>query len=563
MRVRCRAIADFRSNAIGLVELECAPDGLRIALSGVSSYRVGYAPGPPARVSDVLVPWPSVYATQIGEQALLLSVDARFLPQNRFLLRDFSEQRLDGNGDGARRRALATLALLLGLLGLGLWLARLDVLPHPDVFGTLGLTSLVVALVVLGLRHARREPVLRSEQVLGELSRELSTHLPNHVAMEPPEPPPPRFVLRELVTLLPRSAVGVSISLAAAILAALVGSRAARLQPAEPLPHAPDAPAARDVSTRTARLAGAPADVAPASALPETELVAPSFGAACECGRGESLPWAAPLPRLSPLLLLGRSHLHDGHNHFELEVALVNNSAEPATRTSLSVVFFEELAGGQPGQRQSGERPLYFEGPLLPGHMIKWHVEGRGTSFDIVGPNVGNLAGDGSDAARGAAWDSLSGAGSRVLRLHTMRVLAFLGDTRVESLAAALRPGASESELSLLDRLSRTPPAVVACALDVRRESGSRWRASACIDNHSDEAASGLALRLLAYDAALAPDRLGASLPVVLAEHTTTLAGTLPARAGQRIEHTASLALEEGAVPRVFEAIVGREEYLH
>jgi hypothetical protein len=557
MRVRCRATADYRSNAIGLIELECAPEGLRVALCGVSSYREGYAPGPPARAPDVLVPWPSVYATQLGEQALLLSVDAKVLPQNRFMLRHFSERRPEPSGDDPRQRALATLALVLCLLAVGLLLARLDVLPHPDVFGTFGLASLVVSVVVVGLRHAQRAPELSSEQVLGELSRELSTHLPNHVAIEPPDPPPPRFVLQNVIGLLPRSAVGISISLAAATLAALVGSRAARPAPAAHEASAPEAPAAS---------AGVPSAGAARELAEETLAAEPGrsvFGEACQCNRGdESLAWGGPLPRLSPLLLVRREHVHDGHHHFELEVALVNNAAEPVTRVGMSVVFFEELGGGQQGQRQSGERPLYFEGPLLPGRMIKWHVAGRGTSFDIVGPDLGSLARDGSDAARGEAWDGLVSLSSRVLQLHTMRVLAFLDDPRVQTLAAQLRQGASDAELHLLDRLSRAPPAVVACAVRVRRESGNQWRGGACIQNHSDEPAARLALRLLAYDAPLLPDRLGERLPEVLAEHTTALQGTLPARVGKSVELTASFPLEEAVVPRAFEVLVDREEYL-
>ena len=47
MRVRCRATADYRSNAVGTVELECTAAGLSVTLAGVSSYRDGYAPGPP------------------------------------------------------------------------------------------------------------------------------------------------------------------------------------------------------------------------------------------------------------------------------------------------------------------------------------------------------------------------------------------------------------------------------------------------------------------------------------------------------------------------------------
>ena len=85
MRVRCTATADYRSNAVGDLELECTAEGLRIALLGVSSYREGYAPGPPVHAGAVSVPWTAVYATRLGERQLQLSVDARNLPLNRFL----------------------------------------------------------------------------------------------------------------------------------------------------------------------------------------------------------------------------------------------------------------------------------------------------------------------------------------------------------------------------------------------------------------------------------------------------------------------------------------------
>ena len=102
MRVRCTATADYRSNAVGELELECSADGLRIALLGVSSYREGYAPGPPVEASAVCVPWPAVYATRLGERQLQLSVDARNLPLNRFLLVDFVERPPDTDGSAAR-----------------------------------------------------------------------------------------------------------------------------------------------------------------------------------------------------------------------------------------------------------------------------------------------------------------------------------------------------------------------------------------------------------------------------------------------------------------------------
>src|SRR6188508_446763 len=106
MHVRCRATADYRSNAVGAVELECTPAGLSVTLAGVSSYREGYAPGPLVESAPVCVPWAGVYATLLGTDELLLSVDAARLPLNRFRLSEFAEVASpeDARAEVARRR---------------------------------------------------------------------------------------------------------------------------------------------------------------------------------------------------------------------------------------------------------------------------------------------------------------------------------------------------------------------------------------------------------------------------------------------------------------------------
>jgi hypothetical protein len=571
MRVRCTATGDYRSNAVGNLELECSADGLLIALRGVSSYREGYAPGPPVHASAVCVPWPGVYATRIGEGSLLLSVDARSLPLNRLLLVQFADLPSKAPaGLPPGRRLLLLGSIGAGLLALGVALGVVGALPHPRALGTFGMAAALAALVMaVVVVRSRRAPERSSAEVLRDLSFELARRLPNHLAVEIPTPPPRAFEPIDLSSLLPRSAVGIAISLAAATLAALVGSRAARPTPGADSPTASsaalrpemlDRERARDANEGAGLDAGRLGPNGPLAPHAGTRSE-PLLGESCECQRDESLLWREPLPRLAPLIISSESRLHDGHRHTELELALVNDGADDAKRISLSVVFFEERAGARAGQWQTGERPLYFEGQLPPGRMLKWHVEGRGTSFDVVGPDLGTLAPDGSDAASADAFAALASEGPRAVRLHATRLLAFLGDGRAQAAALALRPMASAGEAAYLDRVASARD-VAACRLAVTRESSNRWRLQACLFNRARVPRDDLELRLLALDDTLDAARPGARSPGVLAEHTARLDATLGPRSGRTLSLSAPLPLEEGVMPRAFELVVDREENL-
>jgi hypothetical protein len=242
MRVRCTATADYRSNAVGELELECTPEGLCIALRGVSSYREGYAPGPPVHASDVCVPWPGVYATRLGERQLQLSLDGRsfasdaggstrYLPLNRFLLAQFTERLPDAPTGLFGQRGLPFVLAGTGVVALGIGLGLARALPHAPAFGTLGWAALVVALVLGAIAwRAHTGPRVPSHVVLDELCQELSRYVPQHISAATPTPTPAPRSLEPLglSRLLPRSAVAIAITLAAATLAALVGSSAAR-----------------------------------------------------------------------------------------------------------------------------------------------------------------------------------------------------------------------------------------------------------------------------------------------------------------------------------------------
>ena len=564
MRVRCRAVADYRSNALGNVELECTPRGLCVALCKVSSYRHGYAPGPPADAAEVCVPWQSVYATRLGEYGLLLSVDAKLLPLNRFSLQEFAEVDRSAPPPAEGRAVRVALGgMAAALLGVVLMLAAAGALPHPRVLRTLCGAALLAALISYLVRRARAQPKKQPHDVLRELSAELAEHLSNHLPL-PVEAAPltkPGRSLPDLAALLPRSAIGVAITLAAASLAALVTSSAAR-------PNAPGAaaifsakpsPAPAPVSG-AAREPGAEEDeVGSAQGEPEPALDAPAIGSACRCERDESLLFREPIPRLSTLVLRSHQQTHDGHPHADLDLAVVNNGDQPLERLNVSVVFFEARAVGR-GTRQTGERPLYREA-LAPGRFARWHVEGLGSTFDVIAPDLGTLSADGSDAATAAAFAALTDAEQRALRLHGARMLTFLKDERARPAALALQHTARPSEGSFLDRLLETPPAVSACDVAVGREGPQRYHLSACLYNGSDQARSGLGVRLLAFDAPFDEQRPGSRSPEVLAERSARVDTDLAARAGRRVELSAPLALTDGAVPRAFEVLVDREEH--
>jgi hypothetical protein len=245
----------------------------------------------------------------------------------------------------------------------------------------------------------------------------------------------------------------------------------------------------------------------------------------------------------------------------ELELAVINDGDRDVESVRLSVLFFEERSLPTAGHFQTGERPLYLEGPLLPGRLMQWHVEGRGTSFDVIVPDQGALAADGSDAAPADVFAALAAAGPRPLRLHATELLAFLGDDRARSSALALQPAASDAEAAYLARLLEPPRDVTACAVEGKREGGGRYRFDACLFNRSAEARTDLAVRVHALDTALDPQRSGRA-PAVLAEHTMPLGLPLLAQAGRRLDLSVPLPIDVGVVPRAFEIQVDREESL-
>jgi hypothetical protein len=567
MRVRCRAAADFRSNVIGNVELEALPEGLYISYLAVSQHREGYAPGPLTRGTQVCVPWPSVYATRSGDQQLLLSVDARFTPLNRFLLADFSRGELP-IGAEQRRRARLLRAFAVGALGLSLivaWWMLPDLLPNAGAVTALGIAGSAALLLVLAGVSAEQWVVrapLSPRLVLEELCGELSRYLPSHVPVEVPREPQRSFGIAELQALLPRSVVGIAITLTATSLAALVTSAATRpalvatprssVEPAQPAPGA--------LETTTLGLATAPAAVqtsepAPrASGAPEIAL-----GNTCRCTRHDSPLWQKPLPRLSPLIISRQDRPHGAHNHIDLELAAVNNGDRSLEKLNIAVAFYE-LAGGH--KRETVERPLYFEGPLGPGRAIKWQVDGRGTGFDILAPDLGALDEDGSDAAPEDAFARLTEAHHRPVRMHAAMLLTYLGDARGRAAAADLRAAERDDESSYLDRVLDTTRPLSVCRTELSALGEQRYRVRGCVHNRALDAGHPLAVRVRWLATSIDPRSPRSQPPMALGEQIRRLAGTIPRGEGREIELSAELEGDVRSEVRAIEMVADRSEQL-
>jgi hypothetical protein len=430
------------------------------------------------------------------------------------------------------------------------------------VLRTLGAAAVLAAGALFFARRASGARPLGPHDVLREFSEELARHLPNHLPMEPAAPPPRAAELPDLARFLPRSAVGIAITLAATSLAALVSSTAARPEPwrvetggvgtfaswVAPLRHERVAPTASSLES------AAPVPPSLVEPVPGPSSPAPTaLGASCACPRAESLLWREPPPRLAALVLGSRRRAHDEHFHSEVDVAFVNDGDLAIERVDASVLFFEQHPAPATGQRQTGERPLRLDRPLPPGGVMKWHVEARGSSFDLVGPDLGGLAPDAADAAPGEAFASLASAEARVLRLHAARLLAFLGDERALVAAHALERSATAGEAAFLQRILETPAAVAACDLVVRPSDTNEWQLQACLDNRSERPRSQLDLRLLAFDAGFDPQRPGARAPLLLAEQSARVDTELAAHSGRAIALTLPLSMASGASPRAFE----------
>jgi hypothetical protein len=576
-------MASERSNAVGTVELECAPEGLSLVYVGVGGFSDGYVPTNTAENAKLTVPWPELAEASVDGEQVFLALDPKLGPLNRLCLVNFSTGNAAHHHKLYRRRLLVRLATVGAALSGALIAcgAAFRLAPGTSAISALGIAiTTAAALCVLGLFA---DQLLKSGGLEGSLAREafineLSGFVPSLVRspLAPPRSSTPKTPPVALFQgLLPRTTAAIVMSLTALTLAFVLmvrwlltsdpahelASHAARMSEQTRV-QAPitEGPALVAAAAPTAREVQKPAAAAASAAAPANVESA----AACRCRRSDSLLWQEPIPKLSVLTL--SKHIRRGReederkdkNYLELDIGIVNNSSDPLRDVALVVEFFEQDPPPSQKRYSTATRPLFFEGPLLPGQAIKWDVEARGTEFEVHNPLAGDIGVEGDTGAPTNLLADLLHAHNRPVRMHGAMLLTFFGDPRAKDAILELREALREDEAPYLDRLLQAVGDVHACALKVSAFGESRT-ASACVFNASKEPRKSLGLRLRALDAAGLSENPSGAPPSVLAEATLTVPGELAPDTGERVTGDFDLG---GTKPLAFEAFADRIDLL-
>jgi len=245
------------------------------------------------------------------------------------------------------------------------------------------------------------------------------------------------------------------------------------------------------------------------------------------CDRADSTLWKSPIPKLSALLIERRSIPTKTHARTQLEVAVINNSDTPMNEIPLHVQFYENK-GKKPVPTK--ERPLYFEGPLAPGHAIKWSAEARGDSYEILVPDFGNLGPNGDGAAPADAFVELLNANHRPVRLHAARILSYLGDPRARDAALHLKDAMRAAETPYLRRVLMATGDVRVCDIELTKASVPQL--GVCVYNATEEQRSEIGLQLNSLSGSLDVQQPLADPPELRASEKTKVPGTLDAQSG-------------------------------
>lgn len=577
MRYRAVAVASERSNAVGTVELECTPHGLFVAYLGVGAFSEGYAPAALTSGTGLTVPWPSISEARVEGDQVLIAFDHRLTPLNRLLLMHFNTGRALPPEELARRRLIVRLAAAAAALAALLIVAALLLRGSPEI-GAAGalFVAVLAALVLVGVGFAVDRNLAEQgdeREALSGFSLELTQYLPTLVRL-PRAPTPPRKLpeLSDLSGLLPRTTLAIVITLSAGALGVLLVARwvtthesavsrvtSRMLDGAEPQGRAAPPPGEPPAPTR----AGSAVEPRrPAAAAPSAEGA--TLGPECACERADSLLWAEPIPRVSLIVLgqrvrQGRGVTENRNKKYtELDLAVVNNSRDPISEIALLVLFYDRDPPPSDKRSQVDNRPLFYEGPLLPGQAIKWSVEAQGTEFEVENPFSGDIGPNGEDAAPTNRVAELIEARNRPVRLHGAMLLAFLRDPRARESALKLREALREDEAPYLTRVLQTQSDVRVCQLHVAG-SGATRSVSACLYNASEAPQSDLGLKLRGLDGPVSTLSPIAEPPTVLVEAAFRVAGELAPKSGRGVRVTFDV---QDHAPQAFEAYADRYHLL-
>jgi hypothetical protein len=574
-------MASERSNAVGTVELECAPTGLSLVYLEVGGFSDGYIPTNQTQSEKLLVPWPQLVEASVDGEQVFLALDAKVSPLNRLCLVNFSTGNTAHHHKLYRRRLLVRLATVGAALSGALIAsgAAFRLAPGTSAVSALGIAiTTAAALCVLGLFA---DQLLKSGGLEGALAREafvadLSGFVPSLVRspITPSGPPkiPPLAIFQGF---LPRTTAAIVMSLTALTLAFVLMVRwLLTSDPAHEL--AAHAARAADVPAQTRERQKA--EVEPAAPVREvlakaTQPVASSASkaaaaapeaAACRCRRSDSLLWQNPIPVLSVLRLSKHSRRgreedeRKDKNYLELDIGVVNNSSDPLRDVALIVEFFERDPPPSNKRYSTATRPLFFEGPLAPGQAIKWNVEARGTDFEVHNALTGNVGVEGENAAATNLLAELLHAHNRPVRMHGAMLLTFFGDPRAKDAIGELREALREDEAPYLDRLLQAVSDVHVCGLKVA-ESGESRSVRACVFNASKEPKKSLGIRVRGLDAVELDENPSGAPPNVIAEATIAVPGEVAPDTGVAVTGDFDL---NGTRPLTFEAFADRIDLL-
>ena len=493
--VRAIAVAHENANAVGTVELCCAPQGLVIEFVRISAYSEGYIPYPATSSELVTIPYNQVSKVEVDPDGIVhLNVNPSCTHFNRLALAGLTHNTQFDHAVSFLRRT--RIERTVTIVALCLWVP-LSIVLHllfPSSSGSVLFGVPISASLVLHLlrRDVASKLVLfsrsssaRRSELLFALAHRLT---PGTVRSD--------FAASDLPILSSAAASSdesqesdsgsmrglfatAGVVAAVTALTILVGKNLLFSSPSEPY----GAWNNRENDGRLPSSSSEPLAPAVSAIVPDsTPVVLPP--PPCTCERADSPLWADGIPRMSVL-----ASNRPGVTSFDRpsvypEIAIVNNTSEDLRDVVMVVDFLLAPRDGQKA-RVVEKQDLFWEGRLGPGKAVKWRVRGRGDDFAVNSFVKGSL-GNGVEPAPADAFYKLAlSANTQSVRLHGTKMLAYLGDDRVAEGLEKLRvDGAFESDDTALQIAAASHPLRV-CAIqsDPDPSDDSKLVVKACVYN--------------------------------------------------------------------------------
>ncbi len=569
---------------VGRVELECLPEGLYLGFVNAALIAPDQAPLALAPETSSVVPWDRINSARVLGNALALDLAVGATRYSLVLVR-FTLGHDTTPTEVYHRRILVRLFTLavsvMVLVAALLTVPRLSVARGPYAgLGVGALLSLGVLGAGLFTDHVLVSGGRASAQVREMFVAELEATLPQLTRTAAQPSALKRQRTRSLEGVLPRTTLATAITLAAALLAALVMARftlfdehrAVAVRPhrlvttgQQATPAAPDRFELPSSEPPGSAVEPKPSKASPVASTPVNTSASTNslqVEGPCDCRRADSLLWSEPLRRLEWLVISSRRFREKEKDQLVLELATVNNGDKQLTDVSLLVEVTATDREDRSRLTSSATRALFYEGPLLPGKAVKWHVEAPGTSFKVHPPDFRGAPRDdtlgpfGEGAAPADAFFELLKANHRPVRLHAAMMLAYLGDPRARAAVIDLGDALRESEGPYLRRLLDVTAEQGVCRPEVSG-SGNRRKISACLFNHAATPQGFLGLEVRLLDNTVSPRDPVGEPPAILESRIVPLIASVPAKSGLAVQAQLDWT-RWPSTPAAIEVVLGR-----